>query len=115
MLARALTILFFLLQVPATPHREPWIDHNEVWIDTNAGPRRITSDGLPKQFLVLSPDRTRLAYLVSRRPPDVPQKQQADEEQIVVEIGADGTRIRDIIPKGYIPGALERLEWIDNR
>ena len=115
MLIRWVLVGLFLLQGSGTPDPNLWLDNNEVWLLTPPGPQQLTRDGFPKRLPILSPDGKRIAYVVDQWPPNVPRAESDGEEEDVVEIDAGGTPLRHIIPQGYIPGELERLEWIDNR
>lgn len=89
-----------------------WIAKNEVWVRTAAGPRQVTHDKIPKRLATLSPSGERLVYVVDDSS-DIQQGQPPKE--YVIELDANGEALQHITPKGYVPNAFERLEWINNQ
>jgi hypothetical protein len=98
-----------LWQAPSdTAPNKVSIRNNEIWVQTASAERQLTHDGIPKRLPAVSPSGDAVIYAV-----DHPIPLNPPEETIVV-IAMDGKIRQTIIPRGYVPAAFDRLEWLDD-
>ncbi len=99
-----------LWQVPTdASSNKAFVRDNEIWVQTASAQRQLTHDGVPKRLPAVSPSGDTLIYVVDR-----PVPLNAPEETIVL-LDTEGKVRQTIVPQGYVPGAFDRLEWIDDQ
>ncbi len=110
-----IAILFLLFHAKDVEGQVTRIDNNEVSIETTTGFRQITHDGTPKRLPLISPDGKRVVFVVDLWLTNGPHNDDSGDPEDVVETDIQGKVLRHIIPEGYIPRQIDRLEWIDNQ
>ena len=104
-------MIAWLVQYPpqAEPSAAVSVKNNEVWLQAASGNRQLTHDGVPKRLATLAPFGDGVAYVVDKEVPN-----NAPAEQVII-VNLKGEIVRRIVPEGYVPGAFDRLEWIDGQ
>ena len=99
-----------LWQAPAdAASNKAFVRDNEIWVQTGSAERQLTHDGTPKRLPAVSPSEDALIYVADHpAPPNAP-------EETIVLLGMEGKVRQTIIPQGYVPEGLDRLEWIDDQ